>query len=153
MISMSQHSTESEEEEEKLDNVVLAQEPVAEAIEQRDKMEELLQKETVLKGLSSMNVDLWISAIKAKLVMIRIASVKGVMMSSGKLQSYEDCGIAKSHQCKMSKTTELHSKVPGEHLMIDTSSTSVKKDSFGKVLKKKSDQGEYLVTLLKDLKR
>jgi transposase InsO family protein len=87
---------------------------------------------------------------------------------SGKLLSCSDCGVSKSRQHNTSKTTESRSKIAGERLMIDTS--SVKKQSFGKskfwllimddctgvcwsrFLKKKSDQVELLINLLKDLK-
>jgi hypothetical protein len=87
---------------------------------------------------------------------------------SGKIQSCSDCGISKSRQHNTGKTTESKSTVPGERLMIDTS--SVKKQSFGKskfwllvmddntgicwskFLKKKSDQVDFLIELLKDLK-
>jgi hypothetical protein len=97
----------------------------------------------------------------------RTAAFYGIK-PSGKLKSCEDCGIAKSRQQNTSKTTESRSKVRGERLMIDTS--SVKKVSFGSskfwllaiddctdmcsstFLRKKSDQVDHLITLLKDLK-
>ncbi|CAB9528031.1 Conserved hypothetical protein [Seminavis robusta] len=86
----------------------------------------------------------------------------------GKFTACDACRIANARQKDVAKTTNTKSTVPGERLMFDISSVSAKSyggnkywgivvdDCTDKVwtvlLKKKSDLGSKLVTLIKTLK-